>query len=297
MNCESARKDFSLYLYGELEPGQEEALEQHLDGCEACRRELELERAMHRAMDRREHQFSPEFQAACRRELLSRIAAEALPRGWMDRAKQWARRNVYWPAILRPAAALALVALGFFGARVWEAARASSEPASWRVRNLAPNPEGGVQLELEQVRQRTMTGRVDDEKIRQMLLAAAADPTDDGLRARTMDVLKDRCERAEVRHALLRAFQHDPNPRVRLKALEGLRPFVRDPEMRKALSTVVLADDNAGVRTQAVDLLVENMQSEMIGTLQELIVRESNPYIRQKSLHALRQMNASVETF
>jgi len=59
----------------------------------------------------------------------------------------------------------------------------------------------------------------------------------------------------------------------------------------------LLRDDNPGVRTLAIDLLVNNMQSEVIGTLQEVITRESNPYIRQKSLNALRAVNASVETF
>jgi HEAT repeat protein len=152
-------------------------------------------------------------------------------------------------------------------------------------------------LVLEEVRQKTMTGRLDDDRIRQMLLTAAADPSDPGLRARTLDVLKDQGEETTVRRALLAALRQDTNSGVRLKALEGLKPFARDPETRKVLSQVLLTDDNPGVRTQAIDLLVENMQTEVIGTLQELIIRESNPYIRQKSLKALRDANASVETF
>ena len=84
---------------------------------------------------------------------------------------------------------------------------------------------------------------------------------------------------------------------MRLKAIDGLRRFAADPETQRVLSNVLLEDDNPGIRTRAIDLLVDNMQAGSIGTLQELIMRESNPYIRQKSLKALRAANASVETF
>ena len=37
MMCEDVRKSLALYLYGELPFEEEEALESHLDACEACR--------------------------------------------------------------------------------------------------------------------------------------------------------------------------------------------------------------------------------------------------------------------
>jgi hypothetical protein len=117
------------------------------------------------------------------------------------------------------------------------------------------------------------------------------------LRARTLDALKAQCENSDVRRALLRALAWDSNPGVRLKAIEALRPVSRDPETRRVLAQVLLEDDNPGVRTQAVDMLARDVEIDVIGTLQEVIVRESNPYIRQKTLKALRDANASVETF
>ncbi|MBL8221773.1 MAG: HEAT repeat domain-containing protein, partial [Bryobacterales bacterium] len=149
----------------------------------------------------------------------------------------------------------------------------------------------------EEVRQKTLSGRLDDERIRGMLLTAATDPSDAGLRARTLDVLKEQAEQSEVRRALLRALSWDSNPGVRLKAIEALRPVARDPETRRVLAQVLLDDDNPGVRTLAVDLLAGEVEIDVIGTLQEAVTRESNPYIRQKTLKALREANASVETF
>lgn len=299
MNCEMARQDFGLYLYGELDFNQEEALEQHLESCAGCRQQLEKERVIFQSLDEHKHEPSPELLYACRRELRSRIvvpATAAAKASLWERIGMWMSRALPSPAILRPAGALALLVLGFAGGKAWDSKISSSEPSVMRVRNLIPSRDG-VQLVVEEVRQRTMQGRVDDDNIQRMLLAAASDPSDPGLRARTLDILKDRCEQADIRKALLQALQSDTNPGVRLKAMEALRPFAGDPETRRTLSQILLSDENPGVRTQAIDLLVQHMNSDAIGTLQEVILREENPYIRQKSAKALREMNASVETF
>lgn len=298
MNCDDARQNLTLYIYGELDFNEEDVLEQHLDSCATCRTALEQERMLHQTLEHQQLQPSPELLQACRRELHSRIAVDAeASRPLWRKVIDWSRGLIPAPAILRPIGAFALVAMGFFGGKLWEATRGLTEPSVLRVRNFTPSPEGGVKLVVEEVRQRTMSGRLDDDRIQRMLLSAATDPSDAGLRARTMEVLKDSCERADVRQALLQALRSDPNAGVRLKALEGLKPFNRDPETRRILSSVLLADDNPGIRTMAIDLLADNMETDVIGTLQELMMRESNPYIRQKSLKALRERNASVETF
>lgn len=298
MTCGEATRDIPFYLHGELDLPREEEFEAHLDLCPLCRAELEKQRAVLRAMDSHEWQPGPQLLDACRRELHSRAALiTAERRSVRVRLLDWARSELPVMWTWRPLAAMALLAAGFFGGRLFDAATRGFEPAVLRVRDLAQNPGGGVRLVLEEVRVRTLTGPVDDSRIKGMLLAAANDPANPGLRARTLDILKDRCRQMDVRHTLLHALRKDPNPGVRLKAIEGLRPFAREPEIRSVLSQVLLADENPGVRTMAVDMLVEDMQTEVIGALQELILRENNPYIRQKSLNALREVNASLETF
>ncbi|MCC6389713.1 MAG: HEAT repeat domain-containing protein [Bryobacterales bacterium] len=298
MTCAEATRNIPLYLYGELDFLEEETLDAHLDQCRPCRAELEKQRAVLRALDSHEWQPGPQLLDACRRELHSRAASVAAERRSIRvRLLDWARSELPVMWTWRPLFAMALLAVGFFGGRLFDVAARGFEPSLLRVRDLTRNPGGGVRLVLEEVRVKTLTGPVDDSRIKGMLLAAANDPANPGLRARTLDILKDRCQQTDVRHTLLHALREDPNPGVRLKAIEGLKPFAREPEIRRVLSQVLLADENPGVRTMAVDLLVEDMQTEVIGTLQELILRENNPYIRQKSLNALREVNASLETF
>jgi hypothetical protein len=106
-------------------------------------------------------------------------------------------------------------------------------------------------------------------------------------------------EHEDVRTALVRALETDGNEGVRLKALEALKPFAGHPAVRTALTRVLVADKSATVRTQTIDLLVNTRRDEpeLAGVLQELMRREENSYIRQRSQTALKAMNASLETF
>ena len=180
------------------------------------------------------------------------------------------------------------------------------DPGAQRVRSVEPGPDGGVQIVLDETRQRTVSGDLDDQNIRVLLLSAAKDPSDPGLRYETVGILNDRAQAAEVRDTLIYALEHDENAGVRLKAMDGLRPFAQQPEVRKALSGVLLSDGNPGMRTQAIDLLTQGVGERpvtrrvrsgprYVGTLQELMNRENNAYVRQRGQRVLQLVNASSE--
>ena len=100
------------------------------------------------------------------------------------------------------------------------------------MRYVEPASGGRVQIVLDETRQRMVEGRLDDRQIRSLLLAAAKDPSDPGLRAETVNILNANAQSADVRDALVYALRHDQNAGVRLKAMEGLKPFAREPEVR-----------------------------------------------------------------
>ncbi|MEO8129894.1 MAG: HEAT repeat domain-containing protein [Bryobacteraceae bacterium] len=296
MNCELANGQLSLMLYGELSFEEEELVQQHLDGCEACRAELVSVKALHRALDDTEAEMDGAVLADCRRTLRVTVAAigPQEKNGWFH--------GLTWGAFLKPLGAFALITVGFFGARFTTAVGdppQASIPMASRVRYVEPGMESGrVQIVVEETSQRTLSGETASEPIRRLLLAAARDSSDAGLRVESMDILRASAGgSAEVRKALIFALQHDPNSGVRLKALDGLKGSAGDPETRHALSQVLLADDNPGVRTQAIDLLTQKKEPSMVGVLQELMRKEDNGYVRLKCQKALHEMNASVETF
>ncbi len=304
--CEKVRMQLSMLLYGELSFDEEETVDAHLEGCAECRAALGRERELHAAFDQTEIAPPASVLWESRQNLQRQIAAEHAP---PHRVSWWDQfLDARW---LKSAGALALLSIGFFGARMFPnlglgfTGASLIDPGAQRVRSVEPGPNGGVQIVLDETRQRTVSGGLDDQNIRVLLLSAAKDPSDPGLRYETVGILNDRAQAAEVRDTLIYALEHDENAGVRLKAMDGLKPFVRQPEVRKALSGVLLTDGNPGMRTQAIDLLTQGvgdstnngLDRDIVGTLQELMNHENNAYVRQRGERVLQLVNASQETY
>jgi len=303
MSCEQVKTRLSLYLYGELSFDEEEALEQHLDVCEDCRRALDSEKNWHSAVNLREAEAAPELLVECRKRLEHRLAVES---GSLKPASRWTwLRNFGSITYLRPAGAVALLAVGFIAARIttpqqqalYHLGAPQPGPVATRVRWVEPDPAGGVRIPLDETRQRTLSGRLENQAIQRLLVSTVSDSSDPGLRVDSVDILNSHAASAEVRKVLLRALRQDPNSGVRLKAIEGLKSFAGDAEVRDALANALLEDDNPTIRTVAIDLLVKHVEADMAGVLQEALRRDNNDYVRLRCEKALRDMNASIGTF
>ena len=306
MKCEDAAKSLPLFLYGELSFETEDLLETHLDSCANCRQLLERQRSWMAALDGAELEPSPDLLITSRQRLRETLAQTAARRGtfWDRLRENFTVRLGPVPRAFQPIGALALVLMGFLGARMIPPGVGSrfdvaglTEPVASRVKYVEREGPGNVQIVLEETRQRTLSGRLEDQAIQRLLLGAAKDPADPGLRVESVGLLRTSPESSAVRNALLYALQHDVNSGVRLKALEGLKASASDPEVRQSLSQVLLTDKNPGVRTQVIDLLIQKKEHRMVGVLQELMRKEDNSYVRLRCQRALHDMNASVETY
>jgi hypothetical protein len=326
MNCEPVREQLPLLLYGELSFDEEEAVETHLEGCADCRAALEQERELMAVFDQVAVEPSPALLRACRENLAERLAAEhrAMEHSPVPAVTPAAKKEPHislWDRfidtitmpvnMLRPAGAVALVALGFLGARLVPAGMPTSlgsmsmaDVGASRVRSVEPAGDGTIRIVLDETRQRTVDGRMEDAAIRELLLGATKDPSD-GLRAETVALLTSRPATADVRDALMYTIRNDQNAGVRLKALDGLQSFAGQADVRGALADVLSTDDNPAMRIRAIDLLVKNLNESadkpadrrIVGVFQELLSRETDPYMRQLCQRALDLMNASSEVY
>src|SRR5208283_333888 len=171
----------------------------------------------------------------------------------------------------QPLGAVALIAIGFFAARLIPAGSgvsapslAPSEAVFVNVRSAQPDSAGRVRIAYDETRRREISGAIGNREIQGLLLAAAHEEDDPGVRVESVGLLKDQAGSSEVRDALLNALLHDSNPGVRLKAL---------------------------------DLLTMRRDNAMVGVLQNLVQKEDNGYVRLKCEKALKEMNASIGTF
>jgi hypothetical protein len=311
MSCEAISKLIPPYFYGELSAEEEERVEDHLHACAVCAREMESQRRMAAALDRRDAEIPAGLLNECRANLMAAIGREApvidpapkksgrtslleLAGGMFHGFSRWRQ----------PVGALALVAIGFFAARFTGYNPAAlpqtvSTPADEvfaTVRSVLPDSSGNVQISYDETRRRVISGPVDDQAIQRLLMAASREDNP-AVRVEAVEFFKEHPGAAGVRDALLNAVAHDPNAGVRLKAMEGIKTMSHGADVRSALMQVLQQEDFPAIRMQAVDLLVASPDESMVGALQGLVQRESNDYVRLKFEKALKEMNASIGTF
>jgi HEAT repeat protein len=177
------------------------------------------------------------------------------------------------------------------------------DPSTAHVRDIQATGQGGVRIILDRVQQQEVTGKLDDDTVRQILLAAMQDATDPSVRVDSVQMLEHQSG-SDVRDALLNSAKSDPNAAVRVKALEGLRQFTDDRAVRAAIENIVKQDSSPEVRSEAIDVLlapatsVRVLTPDVITTLQELINSErQDDYVRSRSLDVLRGLNGSNPVF
>jgi hypothetical protein len=301
MRCDEARRLMPLYSYGELAPAEEERFEAHVHECELCQRALGEQSRFQRLLDDAAVTPPEGMLTAARVELRSRLAAEPEVHGF----RAWIR-DTFWfragaaPVWMQAAAALVLVAGGFFGGRGFGVAEAglAGTPVGSEVRYVQPQDSGRVQVVVYETHEKVFTGTLEDEPIRRLLVSATREVGNPALRVQSVELLKNDCRSGEIRKALLNALQHDPDPSVRIEALDGLKPFAAEPQVRDVFSHVLLGDANPGVRMQVISALLQQRQEdEMVGVFQELMRRENDAFVRQQCTRALHAMNASAEEF
>jgi hypothetical protein len=311
-NCEKVRGQFALLLYGELSFDEEERVESHLDGCAECRAALQRQRALHEALDGVAVTPSPALLSRCREDLTHLLEREKPASGWSAWRKHswWRQMTGGWNVqFLRPMTAMALLAIGFFAAKATPGLNFAGGVASMglgdfggaQVRNVATEPDGRLRIVVDETRERTISGSREDRQIRDLLMAAAKEGADPGLRAQTVTILIGDADASDVREALAFAMANDENTNVRLKAMEGLQRYTSDPVVQNALAHVLLNDPNTGMRTRVIEALDERegqeLNRQMVGALQALMSREDDQDVRARARRMLLSIKASDGTY
>ena len=305
-NCQKVRGELALLLYGELNFNEEERVEVHLEECAACRTALERQKALHNALDAVAVTPSPALLSRCREDLTTSLGQQKSSSGW---SAWWRRMSGAWNIqVLRPMTAMALLAMGFFAAKATPGLNlpgvASMGLGSFggaHVRNVTTEPDGRLRLVVDETRERTISGSREDREIRELLMAAAKEGADPGLRAQTVTILIGDADASDVREALAFAMANDENTNVRMKAMEGLQRYTSDPVVQNALAHVLLNDPNRGIRTRVIEALDERegqeLNRQMVGALQELMSREDDQDVRERARRMLLSIKASDGTY
>ena len=307
MKCEWVRENVVLYVYNELADDTRYELEQHLNRCPECAAELKAVRKFHIAISSLPVEDpSPNLLASSRMRLQE--ALETTEQGGL-----WQRLTFDPGAWLRqmrfsPALAAVLVVIGFAGGigttysilgnRTSTVADTGTSSAPVQanilgIRSIVQQPGSDkVTIKYDTTSTENLEGSLNDQRIQQLLLFAARNNYNSGVRMDSVDLLTQAPNDNHVREALMYALRYDSNPGVRLKALAGLSAYVKsDTRVRDALVEALINDSNSGVRTQALQLLsAVSADSSVRNVLQQLSQNDKSPYIRSRARSMLSQL-------
>ncbi len=302
MNCEWVKTNIVLYLYDELPDDARHELEQHLERCVGCAAEMRDARQFRETMSVQPvTEPSPNLLASSRMRLQEALETTE-QHGWLRR---WTFDPTAWLRQVRfsPALASVILILGFAGgvATMWRVKPgavvpvaggrpATAESSIAGIRNIVQQPGSNkVEIQYDSVQPQQVQGSLDDPQIQQLLLYAARNNYNSGVRMDSVDLLSQRSEDLRVREALMSSLRYDKNPGVRLKAIDALRPYVKtDMRVRDAVLEALMNDSNAGVRSEAITLLRDvRADSSVRRVLETLSKDDKNPYIRNESKRVL----------
>jgi hypothetical protein len=160
------------------------------------------------------------------------------------------------------------------------------------ITSISQQPGNQVTIKYDTVSPQEAQGSLSDPNIQQLLLYAARNNFNAGVRMDSVNLLTQQPTNQHVREALLYALRYDTNTGVRLKALDGLGPYVKnDVQVRDAVLEAVMSDTNPGIRIEALHLLdsVRGDSSVRI-VLQRLAAKDENRYIRSQARTMVSQL-------
>jgi hypothetical protein len=307
MKCDWVKENVLLYVYNELPDDARYELEQHLARCTDCAAELKTTRKFHAVLSELQvEEPSPNLVASSRMRLQEALETTSQGGFW--------QRLVFDPAMwlrqmrVSPALSAAIFIIGFAsgigatykivnggaaGAISVPALSAPSESSVAGIQSISQDPGSNqISIKYNTLSTQEAQGSLNDQRIQQLLLFAARNNYNSGVRMDSVDLLTQQPNGTHVREALIYALRYDSNPGVRLKALGGLGNYVKsDPRVRDAVLDGLMNDSNPGVRTEALHLLEPvRADGSVRAVLQGLAESDKNQYIKAQARNMLAQM-------
>ena len=295
-----------LQVYGELADDARHELEQHIVRCADCAAELKAEQEFHKLlMQTPAVEPTPNLLASSRMRLQEALETAEPGRFWYKLAfdpAHWLRQVRFSPAL-----ASAILIVGFAGGigttyKVLGGPRTSQPPivqpavndaSITGINSVTQDPATNqISIKYNTVSTQEAQGSLNDQRIQQLLLYAARNNYNSGVRMDSVDVLTRKPNDSQIREVLIDRLQNDSNPGVRLKVLDALGGFVKDDtRVRDAVLAALVNDTNAGVRTEAMRL-IEPVKADgsVRGVLMTLAAKDSSQYIRSQARTMVAQL-------
>lgn len=315
MNHQQIREMLPLLVYEELEGRDKTLVEEHLDGCAICRKELNELRQVHASLQKPELDLSEDLLMEARREFRTTLRNERNKVSFWDRVRE--RFTVVVPDYAQVAGALATLIIGVFigyiafgrnsevqSARV-QVAKQDTQHVAFRGDNTqisnikfidSDASDGQVEFAFDAIKPMRIKGNINDPQVQKVLSYALVNEQNPGVRLHAVSAFasheQGKAADPQVKQALIAAVKSDDNPGVRKEALEVLQKFPMDEEIKQSFLYVLVHDRNAGLRVAAIKSLESQQQidKDVVNVLRQKIQSDDNDYIRMKAKDVLQEV-------
>lgn len=249
MTCQEVRESIADYLTGQLSAAALDKFNSHIEGCDACRGELEYLESMWASLGKMpEVEPGPDLRARFYTMLEDekRRVARATRRSWLTRADEWL--GSWWPR--RPAVQLAMSAVVLVvgltvGLRFETGAQRNGEIAQLR---------GEVQQMYQMVSLSLIDQRSSSERLRGVNWSTrVAEPSE------------------ALLTSLTNTLDSDPNVNVRIAAVDALSLFRGEPGVVDALTQALSRESSPMVQIALIDLLTVMQERKALEALRQFI--------------------------
>lgn len=316
MNHQHYKEWIQLSMYNELNPEEQELLEQHLHECAACQREAEELNLLHWTL-----QKAGTFHASDQALIEARQELQRALRAERTRPSAWERMSGVLSDLILPNYKIALGAVTMLlaglvvGRYVFtptapgtlptmkDATFTSSFDGEPRISNIrfidSDASDGEVEFSFEAVSPVHVKGNINDDRVQKVLAHALVNDQNPGVRLRTVNAIASQSEKLrvpdrEVRAALILAVKTDENPGVRKEALKTLRSFPFDEEIKQAFLYVLMKDKNPALRIEAINSLdsarTAVADKELMDVLKQRMQSDNNSYVRIRAKAVLEEV-------
>jgi hypothetical protein len=323
-NMEHKKYEEMLYLFstGEADEEQKRIINSHLPSCSSCREELKY---YYRLNERLTHlasiKVSDDLLLKARTKLKERIRVEQKRSSVFNRLSDTLSfffRYNYKYALNGAVSLAAGLLIGFFifkgddvqplftpdsGTEITTASSNYPDETTG-IRNIRlidtdPNDDQ-IELSFEAVRQVNVSGNINDETIRSVLMYAMMNGNNPGVRLNSLNLLKTSEQvdyDSEIKEAIISAVKYDDNPGVRREALKVLRTIPFDQDVKRSYLYVILNDSSSALRIDAINQLLEvsskgaELNKEDRNIFKEKLLDDENSYIRLRAKTVLEEYN------
>jgi len=270
MKCEQYEGLFAGWINNELKPVERETLEQHLNGCAACREELASMQQLWAMMDEVEvPEPSAHMQTDFRAILNDFKVAEANKKGSSAGIKQqlgwllqWRQK---WPLAYTFAIVLVSFGCGY----------------------LFFNLKGGSKQDKQMA---DLTTQVHELK-QTMALALLENPSaSERIRGVSYTTEIKHADK-EVIDALLATLNNDPNVNVRLSTLDALTHLAGHPEVRQGLVQSITLQESPLMQSAIADVMLKLQEKSLVKSFKELLKQKDLDHnVRDKIKETITQL-------